>query len=213
MAWYDECMKEGNCDTYTGGGTSTWTTDDPIDAPSRYVPGSFMPGSQTSGWVDALKLASGFLGGGGSSKSGGSTNVDKGGYLNQAKKEAKQEASMKKVFDNFSIYEPSWEPQSSPQQFAQQYAGGMSGGGGGSSSGGSTLGRVAGGAASGALAGAQIGARGGPTGMGGGALLGGVSGLFCDVRLKTDIAPLERSDVHDELAEMAFLVKEIRECA
>ena len=37
--------------------------------------------------------------------------------------------------------------------------------------------------------------------------------FICDERLKTDIAPLERSDVHDELAEMAFLVKEIRECA
>ena len=46
-----------------------------------------------------------------------------------------------------------------------------------------------------------------------GAGLGAIGGFFCDVRLKTDIAPLERSDVHDELAEMAFLVKEIRECA
>ena len=110
-----------------------WNTDMDIDAPARVVPGSFMPGSQTSGWVDALKLASGFLGGGGSSKSGSSSNVDKGGYLNQAKKEARKDHSMKKVFDNFSIYEPSWEPQSSPQQFAQQYASGMSGGGGGSS--------------------------------------------------------------------------------
>ena len=190
-----------------------WNTVMDIDAPARVVPGSFMPGSQTSGWVDALKLASGFLGGGGSSKSGSSSNVDKGGYLNQAKKEARKDHSMKKVFDNFSIYEPSWEPQSSPQQFAQQYASGMSGGGGGSSSGGSTLGRVAGGAASGALSGAAIGAAGGPIGMVGGAVLGGLSGLFCDIRLKTDIAPLERSDVHDELAEMAFLVKEIRECA
>ena len=189
-----------------------WTTDDPIDAPSRYVPGSFMPGSQTSGWVDALKLASGFLGGGGSSKSGSSSNVDKGGYLNQAKKEARKDHSMKKVFDNFSIYEPSWEPQSSPQQFAQQYAGGMSGGGGGSSSGGSSNKGLSalGGAASGAQIGSMI-APGIGTAIGAG--LGAIGGFFCDVRLKTDIAPLERSDVHDELAEMAFLVKEIRECA
>ena len=35
----------------------------------------------------------------------------------------------------------------------------------------------------------------------------------CDIRLKHDIAPLEISDVNDELSEVAFLVKELRECA
>ena len=35
----------------------------------------------------------------------------------------------------------------------------------------------------------------------------------CDIRCKHDIAPLERSDVNDELSEIAFLVKELRECA
>jgi hypothetical protein len=170
---------------------------------------SFSGGSSGNKWVDALGLASQVLGGG-SSKGGGSSNVEQGGYLNQAKKEARKDANMKKVFDNFSIYEPSWEPQSNPQQFAQQYASGMSGGGGGSSSGGNKIGSALGGAASGAQIGTMI-APGIGTAIGAG--LGAIGGFFCDVRLKTDIAPLERSDVHDELADMAFLVKEIRECA
>ena len=37
--------------------------------------------------------------------------------------------------------------------------------------------------------------------------------LFCDIRLKTDIAPLQESEVNDALADVAFFVKEIRECA
>ena len=36
---------------------------------------------------------------------------------------------------------------------------------------------------------------------------------LCDIRLKTDIAPLESSDTSDELAEIAFFVKGLRECA
>jgi hypothetical protein len=69
------------------------------------------------------------------------------------------------------------------------------------------------GALGGAATGAKIGAAGGPIGMGAGAAIGALAGWFCDERLKTDIAPLEKVDVHDELAEVAFLVKEIRECA
>ena len=69
------------------------------------------------------------------------------------------------------------------------------------------------GAMGGAATGAKIGAAGGPIGMGAGAAIGALAGWFCDERLKTDIAPLEKVDVHDELAEVAFLVKEIRECA
>ena len=41
------------------------------------------------------------------------------------------------------------------------------------------------------------------------ALLAGL----CDERVKHDIAPLAISEVHDELAEIAFFVKELRECA
>ena len=204
MAWQDAPSGWAPVGDYTGLGGGG---GGPGVFPSS--PGGF-PGGGGGGspWLSALNLASGFLGGG-SSKSGGSTNVDKGGYLNQAKKEARKDANMKKVFDNFSIYEPSWEPQSNPQQFAQQYAA-SGGGGGGSSSSGNKIGSALGGAASGAKIGSMI-APGIGTAIGAG--LGAIGGFFCDVRLKTDIAPLERSDVHDELAEMAFLVKEIRECA
>ena len=40
-----------------------------------------------------------------------------------------------------------------------------------------------------------------------------IASLFCDIRLKTDIAPLESTEVNDALADVAFFVKEIRECA
>lgn len=40
----------------------------------------------------------------------------------------------------------------------------------------------------------------------------GISAL-CDIRTKVDIAPLESTDVNDSLAEIAFFVKGIRECA
>jgi hypothetical protein len=37
--------------------------------------------------------------------------------------------------------------------------------------------------------------------------------IFCDERLKVDIAPLESTEINDELAQMAFFVKGIRECS
>ena len=40
-----------------------------------------------------------------------------------------------------------------------------------------------------------------------------LDGIFCDERLKVDIAPLESTEVNDELAQMAFFVKGIRECS
>jgi hypothetical protein len=46
-----------------------------------------------------------------------------------------------------------------------------------------------------------------------GGIVKGIGGLFCDERLKVDIAPLESTDVNDELAQMAFFVKSIRECS
>jgi hypothetical protein len=54
-------------------------------------------------------------------------------------------------------------------------------------------------------------------GIGGALLQGGLSiasaAIFCDERLKTDIAPL--CDVHagDELSDLAWIVKELRERA
>ena len=38
-------------------------------------------------------------------------------------------------------------------------------------------------------------------------------GALCDMRFKTDVSPLETTDVNDDLAEMAFFVKGLRECA
>ena len=38
-------------------------------------------------------------------------------------------------------------------------------------------------------------------------------GALCDMRFKTDVLPLETTDVNDDLAEMAFFVKGLRECA
>ena len=35
----------------------------------------------------------------------------------------------------------------------------------------------------------------------------------CDMRLKTDVSPLETTEVNDKLADMAFFVKELRECS
>jgi hypothetical protein len=63
----------------------------------------------------------------------------------------------------------------------------------------------------GRMAGAAIGNAIVP-GVGGvvGGLLGG---LFCDIRLKEDIAPLCKSEVNDVLSECAFFVKNLNECS
>ena len=46
-----------------------------------------------------------------------------------------------------------------------------------------------------------------------GAVIGGIGGLFCDVRVKEDIAPLQKSEVNDLLSECAFFVKDLNECS
>jgi len=46
-----------------------------------------------------------------------------------------------------------------------------------------------------------------------GGVVKGIGDFFCDERLKVDIAPLESTEVNDELAQMAFFVKGIRECS
>jgi len=38
-------------------------------------------------------------------------------------------------------------------------------------------------------------------------------GALCDMRFKTDVSPLETTDVNNDLAEIAFFVKGLRECA
>ncbi len=59
---------------------------------------------------------------------------------------------------------------------------------------GSQLGQAAAGAAVGALAKTAV-------------------GFLCDERFKVDMAPLESTEVNDALAEVAFFVKGLRECA
>ena len=46
-----------------------------------------------------------------------------------------------------------------------------------------------------------------------GGIVKGIGSFFCDERLKVDIAPLESTEVNDELAQMAFFVKGLRECS
>ena len=79
------------------------------------------------------------------------------------------------------------------------YGGGESSGG---SKGGSKIGSAIGGAASGFAAGGIP-----------GAIIGGLGGLFCDERVKVDIAPLETTEVNDDLAQVAFFIKGLRECS
>ena len=63
----------------------------------------------------------------------------------------------------------------------------------------------------GSAVGAVIGtAIGGPVGGFFGKTLGR---LFCDIRLKEDIAPLCKSEVNDVLSECAFFVKDLNECS
>tara|TARA_R100000908_G_C3746822_1_gene142014 strand:+ start:1138 stop:1821 length:684 start_codon:yes stop_codon:yes gene_type:complete len=78
--------------------------------------------------------------------------------------------------------------------------GGSAGGSAGGSKGGSKLGSAIGGAAAGF-------AKGGVPG----AIIGGIGGLFCDERVKVDIAPLETTEVNDDLAQVAFFIKGLRE--
>ena len=62
----------------------------------------------------------------------------------------------------------------------------------------------------GRMAGTAIGSVFGPVG---GAVGGIIGGLFCDIRLKEDIAPLCKSEVNDVLSECAFFVKNLNECS
>lgn len=172
MAWQDAPSGWAPVGDYTGLGGGG---GGPGVFPSS--PGGFgaFSGGGGSPWLSALNLASGFLGGG-SSKSGGSSNVDTGGYLQQAKKQVAQEKKQQgaqRIFDNFY---KEWDPVSDPQQFLQNYSGVMSGGGGGgsSSSGGSRVNKVLSGAAAGASAGSFFPGAGTLIGAG----IGALGGLF-----------------------------------
>ena len=47
----------------------------------------------------------------------------------------------------------------------------------------------------------------------GGAVVGAIGSIFCDIRVKEDIAPLCKSEVNDLLSECAFFVKDLNECS
>ena len=96
-----------------------------------------------------------------------------------------------------------WQPPGPGQYQILHSGGGVQQGGQGGGGGGGGIGGAISGAASGFLA----------TGNPIGAVVGGIGGLFCDERLKVDIAPLESTEVNDALAEVAFFVKGLRECA
>ena len=73
---------------------------------------------------------------------------------------------------------------------------------------------IAGKEGSGGIGGGIQGAAGGYLSAGPvGAVIGGIGGLFCDVRVKEDIAPLCKSEVNDLLSECAFFVKDLNECS
>ena len=73
---------------------------------------------------------------------------------------------------------------------------------------------IAGKEGSGGIGGGIQGAAGGYLSGGPvGAVIGGIGGLFCDVRVKEDIAPLCKSEVNDLLSECAFFVKDLNECS
>jgi hypothetical protein len=62
----------------------------------------------------------------------------------------------------------------------------------------------------GSALGTAVGSLFGPVG---GAVGGFIGKLFCDIRLKEDIAPLCVSEVNDVLSECAFFVKDLNECS
>ena len=99
-----------------------------------------------------------------------------------------EEGGIEKITDGLYLYNPG--------KFVQNYAAGMQGGGGSKSSGLlDTVGKGVGIAAAFKTAFPLTFAS------------------ICDIRTKTDVSPLETTDVNDDLAEVAFFVKGLRECA
>jgi hypothetical protein len=93
------------------------------------------------------------------------------------------EGGIEKITDGLYLYNPG--------KFLANYSSGVQGGGGSKGGGiGDTIKNAA----------VSFGVK---------ALLGGL----CDMRFKTDVSPLETTDVNNDLAEIAFFVKGLRECA
>ena len=166
MAWYDECMKEGNCDTYTGGGTATWTTDDPIPSSGSGFGGAFSKNFGSS-FLDMWKNRD--KGGGGSDNSKNYFGPSElgGGSISPIG------SSGKHFLYQYTHPQATIMPTAPSQPgFGEQLA---------------------------------------QTAIGAGISAG--IGALCDIRTKVDIAPLESTEVNDALAEVAFFVKGLRECA
>ena len=97
-----------------------------------------------------------------------------------------EEGGIEKITDSLYLYNPG--------KFTANYVNQMQGSGSGSSKSGGGVGDMVKNAA------ISFGTK---------ALIG----ALCDMRFKTDVLPLETTDVNDDLAEMAFFVKGLRECA
>ena len=94
-----------------------------------------------------------------------------------------EDGGIEKITDGLYLYNPG--------KFAANYAAGMQGGGSSKSGGVGDMVKSA------------------AISFGTKALIG----ALCDMRFKTDVSLLETTDVNDDLAEMAFFVKGLRECA
>ena len=94
-----------------------------------------------------------------------------------------EDGGIEKITDGLYLYNPG--------KFAANYAAGMQGGGSSKSGGVGDMVKSA------------------AISFGTKALLG----ALCDMRFKTDVSPLETTDVNNDLAEIAFFVKGLRECA
>ena len=94
-----------------------------------------------------------------------------------------EDGGIEKITDGLYLYNPG--------KFAANYAAGMQGGGSSKSGGVGDMVKSA------------------AISFGTKALLG----ALCDMRFKTDVSPLETTEVNNDLAEIAFFVKGLRECA
>lgn len=143
-------------------------------------------GPEPSIGTQAANIASDYLSQakGSGSGSGAGSGIGSSSMLDDDK-----EGGIEKITDGLYLYNPG--------KFLANYSAGMQGGSGGSSGGG---------------------IKGLVKNAAGSLISYGISkalplAFACDMRLKTDVSSLETTDVNDDLAEVAFFVKGLRECA
>jgi hypothetical protein len=143
------------------------------------------PSTSTSNWADALKAAQSWTNTGGSSGGGGSP----GSFSYD-----RGTISNSPTFTTSTFGDDTWISQPAPMIVLGPdnpeppvYSSSGSGSSGGGSSALDTFSK----------------------GLG---IIGTIAGI-CDIRVKTDISPLETTDITDDLAEVAFFVKGLRECS